>query len=184
MASDFDRLFRSEYPRLVRALTLACGDAEVAADVVQDAFLQAHRHWRRVSGYVDPAAWLRRVAVNRLANRRRGARRLRGFLARTSHPVAVPALSTSPPFSPDDLAGCLDLYAAVAALSPQQRLVVALHHLLDLPVADVARTLDLAPGTVRSHLHSARRSLAERLADPRDDSDPEPERLTPRRTNP
>jgi RNA polymerase sigma-70 factor (ECF subfamily) len=159
VTQDFDRLFRAEYPRLVRALTLASGDAELAADAVQDAFLQAHRHWRRVRGYSDPAAWLRRVAVNRLANGRRGARRLQGYLARAPR---------ADPVAPTDVAALVDLRAAVAGLSRQQRLVVALHYLLDLPVAEVARTMEVAPGTVRSHLHAARQSLAGVLGDPGD----------------
>jgi RNA polymerase sigma factor (sigma-70 family) len=170
VASDFDRLFRTEYPRLVRALTLACGDAELAADVAQDAFLQAHRHWRRVSGYLDPAAWLRRVAVNRLANRHRGARRLQGFVARTPHGTGAGAAS------PHDVAGSLDLRAAVAGLSRQQRLAVALHYLLDLPVSDVADTLGVAPATVRSHLHSARKVLAGVLDDDEGNDSPLPRR--------
>src|SRR5688572_29130682 len=127
-------MFRVEYPRLVRALTFVCGDPEAAADAAQEAFLQAHRHWRQVGSYDDHAAWLRRVATNRLANRRRGRRRLQRFLARTP-PTAV---ATSSLAAPDDVATTLDLRAAVAALSPQQRMVVALHHLLDVPVADVA----------------------------------------------
>lgn len=170
MARDFEDMFRVEYPRLVRALTLVCGDPEVAADVAQDAFLQAHRHWRRIGTYTDHAGWLRHVATNRLANRHRGRRRLQGFLTRTT-PAAV---APSAPAAPDDLAATLDLRAAVAALSPQQRMVVALHHLLDLPVTEVARTLDIAPATVRSHLHAARRALAVRLAP--DDTTPTPGR--------
>jgi RNA polymerase sigma-70 factor (ECF subfamily) len=162
VTQEFDRLFRAEYPRLVRALTLASGDAELAADAVQDAFLQAHRHWRRVRAYRDPAAWLRRVAVNRLANGRRGVRRLQGFLARAPRADAV---------APTDVAALVDLRAAVAGLSRQQRMVVALHYLLDLPVAEVATTMDVAPGTVRSHLHAARQSLAGVLGDPGDDAD-------------
>jgi RNA polymerase sigma-70 factor (ECF subfamily) len=157
VASDFDRLFRSEYPRLVRALTLACGDAELAADVTQEAFLQAYRHWRRVSGYLDPPAWLRRVAVNRLTNRRRGVVRLQAYLARTARRDAAGAT--------DEVAERLDLHAAVAALPPQQRLVVALHYLLDLPVADVAETLGIAAATVRSHLFTARQALAAALVE-------------------
>jgi RNA polymerase sigma-70 factor (ECF subfamily) len=162
VTQEFDRLFRAEYPRLVRALTLASGDAELAADAVQDAFLQAHRHWRRVRTYRDPAAWLRRVAVNRLANGRRGVRRLQGFLARAPRADAV---------APTDVAALVDLRAAVAGLSHQQRMVVALHYLLDLPVAEVAKTMDVAAGTVRSHLHAARQSLAEVLGHPGDDAD-------------
>lgn len=176
MAREFDRLFRTEYPRLVRALTLACGDRELAADVAQDAFLQAHRHWRRVSAYAEPAAWLRRVAVNRLANRRRNVRRLQGFLARGPQGAVTAA-------GADDVAGSLDLRAAVAQLTTQQRLVVAFHYLLDLPVAEVARALDIAPATVRSHLHGARQALAGLLTDPADPACPIDESQPPTRRN-
>lgn len=153
MANEFERLFRAEYPRLVRALTLACGDRETAADAAQEAFLQAHRHWRRISVYTDRPAWLRRVAVNRLANRSRGRIRLQSFLDRTPAPKAA--------VDADLVPDRLDLQGAVNALPAQQRLVVALHYLLDLSIAEVAQTLDVAPATVRSHLHSARRALAD-----------------------
>jgi RNA polymerase sigma-70 factor, ECF subfamily len=157
VASDFDRLFRGEYPRLVRVLTFACGDAELAADVAQEAFLQAHRHWRRVSSYADPGVWLSRVAVNRLSNRQRGQRRLQMFLTR--------APRADDPASPHDIVGNLDVRAAVAGLPRQQRLSVGLHYFLDLSVAEVAQTLDVAPVTVRSHLHAARQRLAAALDD-------------------
>jgi DNA-directed RNA polymerase specialized sigma24 family protein len=74
-------LFRGEYPRLVRALGAAAG-RDAAADAVQDAFVQAARHWRRIGDYDDPAAWIRRVAVNRVADQRRAARREAAALPR------------------------------------------------------------------------------------------------------
>jgi DNA-directed RNA polymerase specialized sigma24 family protein len=58
----FESLFRGQFAPTVRALTLVAGDREAAADAVQDAFLQAHRHWGRVSGLEDPAAWVRHAA--------------------------------------------------------------------------------------------------------------------------
>jgi RNA polymerase sigma-70 factor (ECF subfamily) len=156
---EFERLFRSEYPRLVRSLTLVCGDREVAADVVQDAFVQAHRHWRRVAGYDDPATWVRRVAVNRALNHRRGVRRLGSFVARSGRPdrhrVEAP-----------DIAAEVDLWRAVADLPPQQRHAVALHYLADLPLAEIAAALGIQTGTVKAHLHHARAALADRLGTP------------------
>lgn len=149
---SLEDLFRRSYRPLVRALTVACGDVDDAADAVQDAFVQAGRHWRRVGRYDDPAVWLRRVAVNRLANQRRGARRRAAFVARAR--VAAPA---------DLGAGDTDLTAAVAALPPGQRLAVGLYYLADLTVADVAAAMGVAPGTVKSQLHDARRSLAHRM---------------------
>src|SRR5262245_27949793 len=66
VVTTVDSLFRAHYGRLVRALTLACGDREGAADAVQEAFVKAHMHWRRVQHYDDPVGWIRRVAINRL----------------------------------------------------------------------------------------------------------------------
>src|SRR5262245_52013079 len=72
---EVEVLFREHYASLVRGLTLAAGSPEAAADAVQDAFVQLHRHWRKVSAYDEPVAWLRRVAVNRVRDQRRGLRR-------------------------------------------------------------------------------------------------------------
>lgn len=52
--NDLERLFRDEYPRLVHAISIVLGDVDSAADAVQDAFLQASRHWTRVSTYESP----------------------------------------------------------------------------------------------------------------------------------
>ena len=49
------------------------------------------------------------------------------------------------------------------ALPTQQRLVICLHHLGGYRVDDVAADLGIAPGTVKSHLHDARRSLRRTL---------------------
>ncbi len=49
------------------------------------------------------------------------------------------------------------------SLPRRQAQVVTLHYLEDLSVADVAEVLDMAPGTVKKHLHDGRRTLARRL---------------------
>jgi RNA polymerase sigma-70 factor, ECF subfamily len=151
-APGFDDLFAREYARLVRALAIGCGDAEMAADAVQDAFVQAHRHWRRVAAYDDPAAWVRRVAINRLANQRRGRRRLDAALPRLWQPDEVEA-----PRAASEVA------RVVAELPPRQRLAVCLHYVADLSVADVAAALGVTEGTVKSQLHDARAALRTRL---------------------
>ena len=71
---DVEDVFRAHYGRLVRALTLASGDREVAADAVQEAFVKAHVRWRKVSRMDDPVGWIRRVAINSMRDqhRRRG----------------------------------------------------------------------------------------------------------------
>ena len=143
-------LFRAEYPRLVRGLALVAGGVEPAADAVQDAFVQAFRHWRRVRRYDDPGAWVRRVAVHRVMNQHRARRRQN---------TAVERLAPSP----DAIDVDPDVVDAVRSLPPRQRAAISLHYLADLPIAEVAAAMDVAPGTVKAHLHSARQALASLL---------------------
>lgn len=146
-----EELFRHEYTRLVRALGVAFGD-DVAADAVQEAFIEADRRWRRVAALDDPAGWVRRVALNRLLTHRRLQRRREEILA------------TVRPAAPDDLTDeCLDLRRAIDALAPRMRLVVCLHYLGGLSVAEVADALTVSAGTVKSTLHDARGRLRREL---------------------
>ena len=148
MDADYDEFFRSHYAPLVRALAVAAGNEE-AADAVQDAFLEAHRRWGRISGYDRPEAWVRRVALNRLTD---GHRRR----VRRDRVAARLGVAEAPELEPADL----DLLRAVRALPEGQRLAVCLHYLADLSVDDVAEALGVTSGTVKSQLHDARRSLA------------------------
>jgi RNA polymerase sigma-70 factor (ECF subfamily) len=150
----FNRLFRAEYPGLVRELRVVLGDGQAAEDVAQEAFTQLLGHWAKVSVYDRPGAWVRRVAL-RLAVR--GARRRamgERLLAREAGVIPeVPG--------PEPDAG---LGAALRSLAPMQRAVVVLHYLDDLSCEQVAETLGCRPATVRVHLHRARQRLATLLA--------------------
>ncbi len=150
--ASFDQVFLESYPRLVRSLTLVCrGDAEAAADCVADAFERAFVRWRRVSRLDDPVGWIRRVAINRATD---GGRRLR------RRDRAIERLASTTPTSVDPVEPAdRSLADAVAALSPQQRAVVALFYVDDLSVADVAATMELSEGAVKYHLHQARERL-------------------------
>jgi RNA polymerase sigma-70 factor (ECF subfamily) len=159
---EIEVLFRQHYVPLVRGLSLAAGSADAAADAVQDAFVQLHRHWRKVSGYDEPAAWLRRVAVHRVADQRRGARRKDAAVSRLSAGLSG-GLSGGVDATTEPAADHSDLHAAIAALPRGQRLVVGLHHLGGLPVSDVAAALDISEGTVKSQLHDARANLRSAL---------------------
>ena len=130
-------------------MTLVCGNAEEAADAVQEAFVKAHLKWRTVGQYDDPVGWIRRVAINRLKDGyRRDARKER----------AVTRLGNSTDWStpgPEpDTSG--DLAGLLADLPRQQRLTVALYYLENLSVAETAAALGLSDGAVKFHLHQAR----------------------------
>lgn len=150
----FEDFFRQEYPRLLRVLRALCGDYQRAEDVAQEAFSKAYVDWGRISSYDVPAAWVRRVALNRASNVRR--RRLR-------EAAAVQRLD------PTERAKVIDifdahLWRAVARLPEKQRWAIVLFYVGDLSVSDVADVLDCSDGSVKTHLSRGRHALAERLA--------------------
>jgi RNA polymerase sigma-70 factor, ECF subfamily len=157
--AQLETLYASHAGELARALH-AAGYPD-AADAVQEAFVQAVVHWRKVSRYDDPLAWIRRVAINRGHNRHRTRKRQEALtqrIAATTPPATVPAPER------DD-----ELTALVASLPPQQRLALSLFYFADLSVAEVADSMELSTGAVKYHLHAARTSLARSL-EIRDDS--------------
>lgn len=152
-------LFRREFAPMVRALTILAGDREAAADAVQDAFVQAHRHWARVSRLDDPAGWVRHAAVNRVRNQRRGHSRMVAALPRLLRQEDSMAEPTA------RATATADLVPVLAALPEQQRAAVVLYYLLDQPTSAVAETLGVTESTVRSHLRNARSRLVGSLGD-------------------
>jgi RNA polymerase sigma-70 factor, ECF subfamily len=151
VVETIDSLFRAHYGRLVRALTLASGDAEVAADAVQEAFVKAHLHWRKISHYDDPVGWVRRVAINRLRDdHRRQGRKGRALQRLAGEPQAEFV---------DQQDFDSDLPQLLAQLPKQQRIAMALFYVDELSVAEVARALDLSEGAVKSYLHQGRARL-------------------------
>jgi RNA polymerase sigma-70 factor (ECF subfamily) len=154
--AEIEALFRAHFVPLSRGLAFSAGSLDAASDAVQEAFLQLHRHWRKVSRYDDPIGWVRRVAVHRISNQRRSASRRDVAVDRLA--IALDPDGASPDADPDH-AGRLDLLAAVDALPSGQRLVVGLFYLAQMPVTDVADALEVSEGTVKSQLHDARAAL-------------------------
>lgn len=151
----FESLFRREFAPLVRALTLVAGEREAAADAVQDAFVQAHRHRERVLAMESPSGWLRHVALNRIRNHHRDHERESHALPRLA--LLTPAVEPAP----DDGAAGFAATALLATLAPQQRAAAAMYYLLDQSASAIAEHLGITEATVRSHLRAARQRLAE-----------------------
>lgn len=156
--SGFEAFFRDEYPRLVALLVAVTGTRPVAEELAQEALLRAHVRWDRIVRYDRPGAWVRRVALN-LASHHRSRRR--------SEQRAFDRLGRQRPAEPyayaDGSSGDDDFWALVRQLPPRQAAAVALHHLEDRPVTEVAAILGCAEGTAKAHLHKGRAALARLL---------------------
>jgi len=152
VVADLEELFRAHYSRLVRALALVSGSQETAADAVQEAFVRAHLHWRRIQRYDDPVGWIRRVAINKL----RDDHRRSGRKARALHQIQTRERAPSVEWS-----NGRDVTGLLAELPRQQRLAMALFYVDNLTVAEVASTLKLSEGAVKFHLNKGRNKLRE-----------------------
>jgi RNA polymerase sigma-70 factor, ECF subfamily len=153
---DFDALYAAHVGDVIAMAYALTGDLAEAQDLAQEAFCRAWQRWQRLAAYDDPLAWIRRVTANLATSRWRRLATARRHLSRDR-----PAQQVVAPLTPDHVA----LVAALRTLPAAHRHAVVLHHLLDLPVADVARELDVAVGTVKSWLHRARATLAVQLSD-------------------
>lgn len=153
----FAELYQSSYRRLVLMAYALTNDLGEAEEITQEAFALAYGRRARVASADSPEAWIRTVTVN-LARRRW---RRRAMLDRILRREPVPP--------EPEAAGAgehLDLHRAIRALGDEQRAVVVLHYLADLPVDEVASLLDIPIGTVKSRLSRARAALAAALGTP------------------
>lgn len=157
-----ERLYALYWDAMVRLAWLLLHDGPLAEDVVQDALVSVHRNWGHLASEANAAAYLRRSVVNgaRSALRHRGVadRHLRSETAdptvrRTAPGADEPALARL---------GLSVLGRAVAALPDRQREVLTLRYFLDLSEAEIADTLGISPGAVKSHAHRGLAALRDR----------------------
>ena len=155
-----EAVFRAEYRRLVGLARLLVDDVGQAEEVVQDAFVDLHRHWSRLRDRTAAQAWLRAAVVNRS----RGTLRRRATARRHLRSVEPP-LATGP----DERAVLSDEHRAVAAalrsLPERQRACIALRYYDDLTEAQIAEVLGISTGSVKTHVHRAMAALATTLED-------------------
>ena len=128
-------------------------DPHLAQDATQQALLNA---WQHLPTLRDPdlfEAWLHRLIVRACYSE---ARRNRSWTA------SVRLIPSDDDAAPDDAATLADrdeLERGFRRLSAEQRAVVVLHHYLGYPLTEIAATLEIPVGTVRSRLHYATRQL-------------------------
>jgi RNA polymerase sigma-70 factor (sigma-E family) len=154
------RVYESEFVRLVGLARLLVDRREDAEEVVQEAFVRTCTNIGRVRGD-DPLPYVRRAVVNLSRDR---LRRLRTVRAHRDDPLAD---AESAEQGAARHASGRAVAAGVATLPRRQRECVVLRFYADLSVPEIARTLGIAEGSVKSHLHRAMTALAIELEDQR-----------------
>jgi RNA polymerase sigma-70 factor (ECF subfamily) len=157
LVEGFESFYRREFPRAVALAYALTGSSAVAEDVAQECLIAAHRRWHLIGGYDNPPAWLRRVLVNRATSfhRRRAAewRAMRRLAGRQGSSITVPDLEPA----------SVEVWSAVRALPRRQAQAIALHYVDELSLEEIGAVLGCSAGTVKTHLHRARRELSRRL---------------------
>ena len=158
-------LFTRHKDRLWAVAVRTLGDAEEAADALQDAMISAFRQASGFRGDSAVTTWLHRIVVNACLDRlrRRAARpAVTGLDERVMDVIAPAALAGADEGASTDTA--LDVTAALRTLPPDQRAVLVLVDMLGYPVADAAEVLGISVGTVKSRCARGRARLLPRLA--------------------
>lgn len=150
--TEFEALFRAEYPRLVAFGVGMLGNLDVARDLAQETMARGNTNWETLTAADVPAAWLSRVMRNLVVDHLRRADVERRALQRVAD---RPEPSRSERL--DDFA------ELVADLPDRQRTITTLKYANDLTVDEIARRLSIAPGTVKAQLFKARRSIGKRI---------------------
>jgi RNA polymerase sigma factor (sigma-70 family) len=145
----FAELARAAVVRLDQAARLILRDPELARDAVQEGLIRA---WRDLPKLRDPDrfdAWLHRLTVNACIDQTR--RRRRRPIEVELTPIHAPAVT--------DAAGALAdrdfIDGVLQRLDARERAIVVLHYFLGMPLTEVAATLGIPVGTVKSRLHRA-----------------------------
>ncbi|MEV0902527.1 sigma-70 family RNA polymerase sigma factor [Actinoplanes sp. NPDC049802] len=152
--AQFAAFYESARDDCVRAVTASLGSRQAAEEVVAEAFARAWARWPRVAEHPSPRAWVVRTALNMHVS----------WWRRWRREVLTPDRYDQPCHD-DPQAAMPDsaMMAALLALPPRQRQVVALRVFLDLDSRATADTLGIAPGTVTAHLARATRALRAHL---------------------
>ena len=149
--ADFRQAFGELFPLAFRVAWRIVGNVTAAEDCAAEALARAFQRWPKVRGLTYRDAWVMRVAANIAID-----------TVRKKTPLIDPGFGADPA---DAATTRLALAAALRALPRRQRDAVVLRYLHGYREDEVARALDVSPGTVKTHLKRGTETLRRKLGD-------------------
>jgi RNA polymerase sigma-70 factor (ECF subfamily) len=163
----FAELYRRYYRRLYHTLHRLLRNREDAEDVLQSTFLNAWRSIGCFKGESELFTWLYRIAINlAISHHRRRLSNREKSLGEWNEEQPVydpPAMVPHPSTGLETQEALERLWHALQRLSEDHRIIICLKDIEEMSYEDIAQTLAIPIGTVRSRLHRARAELAELL---------------------
>lgn len=160
----FARLFQEHAPLLWKTAVAVMRDEDSAADALQETAVKAWRAVPRFDGKSALSTWLTRILLNTCYDELRVRKKVIPFedIAREADAGAAPVtLHGAAPEGPAEACARMDVHRALEQLAPDDRLVLSLFYVSDLPVARIAEALGVSEGAVRTRLSRARQRFKE-----------------------
>lgn len=155
----FAELVRRHQGKVRALLMRLAGDRSLADDLAQEVFLRAYRGLVGFEGRSSFGTWVYRISYNVYLNHRTRTRSFAALPEDYDVRAAAPEDALSAPRA--DLRR--DLEAAIAELPERYRAVIVLYYLQEVSYPEIAEILELPLGTVKTHLHRAKRLLRQHM---------------------
>lgn len=162
-ADDFEQLVHDHARLVFRVVYSVLRNRDDAEDAVQETFLRALRHRRKLAGIVDPAAWLARIAWRVAIDRRPKSPPVsEEELQHRAAALESPEAAADEQYAQAQMAAILD--ALLPALPKELRDTLTLSTVEELTSAEIAEVLSIPEGTVRTRLMRARQMLRDKVS--------------------
>jgi len=163
-AAAFSTLVRRHEKRVYNLCYRMLGREEDARDAAQDAFITALRKLSSFRGEAQFTTWLHRVTVNACYDVLRRKRREPMLEPSREEDAPEPPGPASPDHA-DSAVAAVDVQRALMRVPQEFRAVLVMHDVHDLAYEDIAESLGIPVGTVKSRLHRGRVALAGELGE-------------------
>ena len=167
----FEMLYRSHQAGIYTYILSQVREAELAADLTQQAFVRAWQSLRRLR---EPGAfrgWLYRIASNLVRDEVKSGRarlEVSASVLGEDDPTTTAPAALDDGGNPEAMLESTELrgavWSALNELSPEHRAAVVMHHVEGMGVSEIAKAVGVRPGTIMSRLARAREALRKSLS--------------------